>query len=154
MRRLIALFAVVLAVASAAAQDKPRWFADVRDNLALAKWGIPKTEAVGFEVVCLGQGTIEIRPALYAITQPAETPDIRFMIDGEPYVRDAKLGFSERDAAWQASAVIGRDDGLINALRRGSKVTYDFDPPLREGDAFTLSLSGSAKAIDAALENC
>ena len=26
--------------------------------------------------------------------------------------------------------------------------------PLREGDAFTLSLSGSAKAIDAALDQC
>ncbi len=154
MRRLIALIASVLVAASAAAQGEPRWFADVRDEVALAKFGIPKTDAVGFEVVCLGSGVIEIRPALYAIAEPSQDPDIRFLVDGEPYVRDAKLGFSERDAAWQASAVIDRQDALVDALRRGSKLTYDFDPPLREGDAFTLSLSGSAKAIDEALENC
>lgn len=126
----------------------------MRDEVALAKFGIPKTDAVGFEVVCISAGVIEIRPALYAIAEPSQDPDIRFLVDGEPYVRDAKLGFSERDAAWQASAVIDRQDALVNALRRGSKLTYDFDPPLREGDAFTLSLSGSAKAIDEALENC
>ncbi|MEM0906436.1 MAG: hypothetical protein AAGJ94_03665 [Pseudomonadota bacterium] len=149
-----AVAALGLGTASTAlAQEKPRWFA-VGDASNLARWGIPDTDAVGFEVICLNSGEVEMRPALFAMSEPTATPDIRFLVDGEPYVRDAKLGFSERDAAWQASAVVARDDALINALRRGSSLTYDFDPPLREGDSFTISLSGSAKAIDSALEDC
>lgn len=136
------------------AQDEPRWFLDADDKAALARWGIPESDAVGFEVVCLENGAIEIRPALYAIDEPPEMPDIRFDVDGEPYVRHAKLGFSERDAAWQASTVVGREDSLVDALRRGNELTYDFDPPLRPGDSFTIDLTGSAKAIDAALKNC
>lgn len=154
LRRLTALLAAVLVAGSAAAVEKPRWFNAGSDAEALARWGIPETDAVGFEVMCRSDGTIIVKPALFAMQEPASDPNIRFMVDGEPYVRDAKLAFSERDKAWQASAVIPRDDALIDALRRGSKLTYDFDPPLREGDAFTLSLSGSAKAIDAALDKC
>ncbi|GAB5374744.1 MAG: hypothetical protein AcusKO_12060 [Acuticoccus sp.] len=154
MRRLATLLVCALMAGTAAAQEEPRWFTATGDATALARWGIPESDAVGFEVVCYDDGTILIRPALFAMDEPADVPDIRFSVDGEPYLRDARLDFSNRDAAWQASAVIDRGDALVNALRRGSELTYDFDPPLREGDAFTISLSGSAKAIDAALENC
>lgn len=154
MRKAATLLAIALAAVPAAAEDEPRWFADIKDEAVLAKWGIPEADAVGFVVACLDNGELEIKPALFAIEQPDEVPHIRFLVDGEPYVRNAKLGFIERDVAWQASAVVRRDDALVDALRRGSKLTYDFDPPLREGDAFTLSLSGSAKAIDEALKNC
>lgn len=137
-----------------AAKDGPRWFTDVGGETVRAKWGIPETDAVGFEVVCLERGQLGMRPALFAIEEPAAVPQIRFSVDGEAFDRPAKLDFSERDQAFQASAIIPRDDALIDALRRGRELTYDFDPPLREGDAFTLSLSGSAKAIDAALDKC
>ena len=154
MARLLLVLAFVVAGYPATAEEEPRWYSDVGDVGAYAKWGIPDTDAVGFEVVCLDSGHVEMRPALYAVEQPMQLPDIRFSIDGEAYVRDAKLGFSKRDFAWQASAVVSKDDAIIDAMRRGSKLTYDFDPPLRDGDAFTLSLSGSAKAIDAALDAC
>ncbi|MEM6761587.1 MAG: hypothetical protein AAF615_01795 [Pseudomonadota bacterium] len=136
-----------------AEDDKPRWFASVSDTDAFARWGIPETDAVGFEVVC-STGDVVLRPALYAMEKPAELPQIRFSVDGEDYLRDAKFAFSELDAAWQAETVVERQDGLVDAMRRGSELTYDFDPPLRTGDEFTLSLSGSAKAIDEALEGC
>ncbi len=147
--------AALLATTSiAAADEKPHWFADSGPVGALAKWGIPETDAVGFEVVCVAPKRVRIRPALFAMEEPAATPDIRFQVDGEPYLRTARLDFSERDGAWQASAEIARDDALVDAMRRGSKLTYNFSPPLREGDAFTISLSGSAKAIDEALNGC
>lgn len=138
----------------AAADDKPHWFSDVGTVGAYAKWGIPETDAVGFEVVCVHPARVKIRPALFAMDEPAAMPDIRFQVDGEPYIRTAKLDYSERDGAWQASSELSRDDALVDAMRKGSKLTYNFDPPLREGDAFTISLSGSAKAIDKALDGC
>jgi len=149
-----ALGAASAAAAQAEPKSEPRWFADLRASEPAAKWGIPESNAVGFTVSCRGDGLLEVRPALFAITPPDVVPDIRFMVDGEAYVRQATLDFSERDTAWQASALVAPDDEVIDALRRGEEVTYDFDPPLREGDAFTLSLSGSAKAIDEVLEEC
>lgn len=138
----------------ALAQEEPRWFADVGSVGKFAKWGIPETDAVGFSIECEPGGGIEMRPALYAMEQPPAVPDVAFKIDGEDFVRDAELEFSEADAAWQATVSINAADELIDALRRGAELTYDFEPPLREGDRFTLSLSGSARAIDTALEDC
>ncbi|MEO1102153.1 MAG: hypothetical protein AAFW98_00225 [Pseudomonadota bacterium] len=154
MPRLILAVMLTMLSDASVAQEGPRWFADVGDVGAFAKWGIPETDAVGFTVSCEAGGAVEVRPALFAMEEPAEIPDIRFVVDGEPYLRDAKLAFSERDAAWQAAAVVAQDDALIGALRRGAELTYDFSPPLREGDEFTISLSGSAKAIDQVLEVC
>lgn len=135
------------------AQEEPRWFADPSDR-PRAKWGIPETDAVGFEVECLPGDTVAMRPALFAMAEPAAVPDIRFVVDGENFVRDAELAYSERDSAWQGWAKVDRGDALIDAIRRGNELTYDFQPPLRDGDAFTLSLTGSARAIDEALEGC
>ncbi|WMS44883.1 hypothetical protein RDV64_11040 [Acuticoccus sp. MNP-M23] len=154
MVRAIALAVMLVWSSVAAADEKPRWFADVGTVGAFAKWGIPETDAVGFEVVCVENERVRIRPALFAVEEPAAMPDIRFQVDGEPYLRSARLDFSERDGAWQASSVLSKNDALVDAMRRGSKLTYDFSPPLRQGDAFTISLSGSAKAIDAALDGC
>ncbi len=130
------------------------WFADDSAATVRAKWGIPGMNAVGFEVVCVEPGRVAIRPALFAAEELAEVPPIRFDVDGDRFDRTATLIFSEPDGAWQATATVGRDDPIIDALRRGSAVTYDFQPPLREGDRFTVSLSGSAKAIDGALADC
>jgi hypothetical protein len=154
----LAVAAVLLvagaALAPLAAQPVPEWFADEDAAPVRARWGIPGMDAVGFEVLCAAPGRVAIRPALFAMSEPAELQQIRFDIDGDRYERNATLAFSERDGAFQATAVVSREDPLIDALRRGSDVTYDFLPRLREGDEFTVSLSGSAKAIDAALEGC
>lgn len=151
-KRLLAL--LLLAAGGAVAQGSPAWFADDSVSPVRARWGIPETDAVGFEVVCESPGRVALRPALFAMEKPDPVPDIRFDVDGDRYDRTATLAFSERDAAFQATAVVNRADPLIDALRRGSTVTYDFQPPLREGDAFTVSLKGSAKAIDDALAGC
>ncbi|MBJ3776084.1 invasion associated locus B family protein [Acuticoccus mangrovi] len=154
MRNLAIIAMASLFVSGALAEEpEPHWYAGLGEAGGYARWGIPESDAVGFEVACHDDGVM-LRPALYAMEEPAQTPDIRFDVDGTDYVRDATLSFNELDAAWQASATVGRNDALIDAMRRGSKLSYDFDPPLREGDAFTLSLSGSAKAIDQALQNC
>ncbi|WP_420391436.1 invasion associated locus B family protein [Acuticoccus sp.] len=156
-RRLALAAVLAIAVASSdgsvALGAEPVWF--VRDDAAGpgARWGIPQTDAVGLEVTCRG-GRVIVRPALFAMEEPAQPPDVRFTVDGEDFVRDASLAFVERDAAWQAAAEVEPDDPLVDAMRRGSQLTYDFAPPLREGDAFTISLSGSAKAIDAVLSSC
>ncbi len=146
--------AITLLFAGGALAEGPLWFADEAADPVRAKWGIPQTDAVGFEVVCEATGRVVIRPALFTFEEPAEMPQLRFDVDGDLYDRDLTLVFSERDKAWQATAVVIRSDAIISALRRGSEVTYDFEPPLREGDAFTVSLSGSASAIDDALEGC
>lgn len=151
---VIAAALTAAAGAALASDAKPAWFADESDEAAVAKWGIPQSDAVGFEVKCAGAGRVVMAPALYAPDRPDAVPDIVFTVDGEPYVRSATLTFSERDAAWQAEAVVPTGDALVAALRRGSTLAYDFSPPLREGDRFSLSLSGSARAIDAALEGC
>ncbi|MEM7695723.1 MAG: hypothetical protein AAF318_14825 [Pseudomonadota bacterium] len=140
--------------ASAGQADTPRWFSEGGSGDVHAKWGIPQTDAVGFEVMCEDGGSVVIRPALYAMDAPDSAPDIRFEVDGEGFVRDATLDFSERDAAWHAKAVVSKEDALIGALRRGNRVSYDFEPPLRDGDRFSLDLTGSAKAIDAMLDAC
>lgn len=150
----LALAIVLVATGAAVAQGSPVWFADDDAAPVRAKWGIPGMNAVGFEVVCVEPGRVAIRPALFAVEQLAEVPQIRFEVDGDRYDRSATLAYSEPDGAWQAMATVGREDPVIDALRRGSDVTYDFLPPLREGDEFTVSLSGSAKVIDAALERC
>ena len=154
LARALILAVLLASTSGVAAEEKPRWFADIGDVGAHAKWGIPETDAVGFEVECVEDARVKIRPALFAMEEPDALPDIRFSVDGEPYVRSAHLDYSELDGAWQASAVLSKNDALVDAMRRGSELTYDFTPPLREGDAFTISLSGSAKAIDAALDGC
>lgn len=154
MAGTVATVALCAAAVPSSAQEEPRWFTDVGDVGAFARWGIPETDAVGFTIECEADGGVEMRPALYAMEEPSTVPNVTFNIDGQAYVRDARLVFSEADAAWQAAVNVSGDDALINALRRGARLTYDFDPPLREGDRFTLSLSGSARAIDAALVNC
>ncbi|MEM9222841.1 MAG: hypothetical protein AAGB11_10605 [Pseudomonadota bacterium] len=136
-----------------ATEGKPRWFSNVGEAGAFARWGIPETDAVGFVVSC-EEGGVSLLPALYAVDKPSATPGVRFIVDGDDYVRDAQLRFSEEDAAWQALVAVNAEDSLITAMRRGNELTYDFEPPLREGDAFTIDLSGSAKAIDAVLEAC
>lgn len=139
--------------AGAAVAETPRWFTAAGAAGLSARWGIPSTDAVGFEIRCEGAG-VRAQPALYAVNEPSARPQVRFRIDGEDHLRPADLTYRERDGAWQASALLPRDDSLIDALRRGEELTYDFEPMLREGDAFTLSLTGSAKAIDEALEAC
>lgn len=159
MVRLCAFcFAAVIVLAAApralAQTDQPRWFADVGDVYIAAKWGIPQTDAVGLAVRCADGGMVVIAPALYALEKPDVIPDVAFTVDDQPYVRPLQLVFSERDEAWQAEIKVRRDDEVITAMRRGSRLTYDFAPPLQDGDAFTLSLSGSAKAIDTVLSAC
>lgn len=144
----------MISTPASALDEKPRWFADQSDDEAVALWGIPETDAVGFSLRCEGGGAVVMAPALYAVEEPEVMPDVAFTVDGEAYVRPVTLRYSERDAAWQAVARVGKTDALIAALRRGSKLTYDFAPPLRDGDMFSLSLSGSARAIDAALKRC
>lgn len=151
-RRLAAV--LLVAAGAALAEGTPAWFADEDASPVRAKWGIRGTDAVGFEILCLAPGEVSLRPALFAVAEPASAPTVRFDVDGSRYERPASLAYSERDGAFQATAVVGRTDPLIDALRRGTAVTYDFEPPLREGDAFTVSLSGSAKAIDTALAGC
>lgn len=150
----VVVAASACAVAAHADADAPRWFTDIGEAKVAAKWGIPETDAVGFDMRCLEDGTIIMRPALYAIDKPDIVPDIALTVDDEPYVRPLRLVFSELDGAWQAEIPVARDDAVIAALRRGNTLTYDFAPPLRDGDAFTLSLTGSARAIDAALSAC
>lgn len=150
---LIPAFCAALPL-SGAAQDGPHWFTVRGDGGFVAQWGIPETDAVGFSVVCVEAERIMLRPALYAYDTPDELPAIRFTVDGTTYVRTLDLVFNQRDAAWQATTKIDADDAVIDALRRGNEVTYDFDPPLRPGDAFTVSLKGSADAIDEVLETC
>lgn len=151
--RIAGVVAAML-VAGTALAGEPEWFADVGPQGAAAKWGIPESNVVGFTVECVKDGPITIRPALFATSEPAPMHDIGFVVDGEVFRRNAALKFSPDDGAWQAEAEVARDDHLIAALRRGNEVTYDFEPPLREGDRFTLSLKGSAAAIDQALEQC
>lgn len=150
---LATAFCAALTVDSAA-QDEPHWFNVEGAMGAVAQWGIPETDAVGFSVVCVESDRVMLRPALYAADAPEQMPSIRFTVDGTTYVRTLDLVFNERDAAWQATTKIAADDAIIDALRRGNEVTYDFDPPLRPGDAFTVSLKGSANAIDEVLETC
>ena len=88
------------------------------------------------------------------MTEPQTEQKLRFTVDGDTFVRDARLVFSERDAAWQASAAVATDDALLAALKRGHAITYDFAPPLRPGDAFTVSLKGSADALGDVIEAC
>lgn len=150
---LVAMVAAPVATPAAIAQS-PRWFADAAGGAGpRAKWGIPESDAVGFEVLCGGGGVV-LRPALFAVEELADPPPIRFTVDGTDFVRDATLTFDEASQAWQAAALVALDDDLITAMRRGTELTYDFDPPLRQGDAFTVSLSGSAKAINAAIRTC
>ena len=153
-RKALTIILVMSATASAAAEE-PRWFADtVGDpSVAVAKWGIKDTNAVGFWVGCEG-GAVLVSPELYALDEPARALTIRFTIDGTDYDRPATLTYDDTIKAWHARARIPSDDALIAGMRRGSKLTYDFDPPLRQGDSFTVSLSGSAKAIDEALGGC
>lgn len=151
--RSLVLAAALVASGSGGAVEKPRWFSDANEA-TVAKWGIPEVGAVGFVVRCDRAGTIWMMPALYAMAEPGKVPDVRFEIDGKPFVRSARLAFLKDDQAWQAAVRLRKDDALIDAMRKGSRLSYDFEPPLREGDRFTLSLSGSAKAIDKALEAC
>ncbi|WP_157961901.1 hypothetical protein [Acuticoccus kandeliae] len=152
---LKAAFVGVLAMmATASFAASPLWFADEKDPASGAKWGIPNSDAVGFVVSCNGPGRVAMRPALYAMEAVEPAPKIRFTVDEAAYEREAEFAFSKADAAWQAYAVVSRDDPLVDALRRGTEVTYDFDPRQRDGDAFTVSLSGSAEVIDQALEDC
>jgi hypothetical protein len=152
--RRIAWAIAVLVVAGAAFAGEPVWFVDAAGDPPAAKWGIPGTDAVGFVVACGEDGGAVVSPALYAMERPAEAPDVLFVIDGDRYVRDARLVFSERDGAFRAEIVVPRTGALIEGMRRGYDLTYDFEPVLREGDRFTLSLSGSADAIDEALGAC
>ncbi|MCF3935976.1 hypothetical protein L1787_21535 [Acuticoccus sp. M5D2P5] len=111
-------------------------------------------DAVGFEVICDGPGNLVLRPALFSETALDERPNVRYDVDGEAYTRPASMDVTEREGYWQAASHVSREDPLIDALRRGSALTYDFSPPRRDGDAFTLSLSGSANAIDEVLAQC
>lgn len=146
-------FLTLLTAGAIAQAPKPVWFIDEGDVGVFAKWGIPETDAVGMVLSCEA-GRIAILPALYAMQEPASVPDVAFTVDGNTMRRSAELIFSERDAAYQAKISVATSDNLIDALRRGSSLTYDFAPPLVEGSSFTLSLSGSAKAIDRVLRGC
>lgn len=150
---LSALAVLVAAGATAAAAADPRWFADTTGASPVAMWGIEGSDAVGFRVLC-ESGVVVVSPELYAVEEPGRSLTIRFSVDGATYDRLATLVYDGTIEAWHARAQVDDDDALIDAMRRGSELTYDFDPPLREGDSFTVSLSGSAKAIDLALEGC
>lgn len=145
---------VVASVPPAAQEAGPRWFTDIEANYAAAKWGIPETDAVGLVIECDGPSRLIVRPTLYALEEVTPPPSIVLSVDGEEFVRRGEMEFSERVSAWQGIARIVRTDPLIAALRRGSEVTYNFRPEQSPDDRFALSLSGSARAIDAALEAC
>jgi hypothetical protein len=148
------MFAALAALAAPGADAAdPRWFADGSGGGTVAKWGIAESDAVGFSVGC-ESGFVVVSPELYAVEEPAASLTIRFSVDGKPYDRRATLTYDETINAWHAKAKVADDDALIEAMRKGKRLTYDFDPPLRDGDAFTVSLSGSAKVIDEALEGC
>ncbi|RAH99434.1 hypothetical protein DLJ53_23215 [Acuticoccus sediminis] len=136
------------------AANEPRWFVQEAPSGNVAFWGVPDTDAVGFTVSCTSGSNVILSPALYAMSEPTGSQKIRFTVDDDTYVRDALLVFSERDAAWRATAVVSTEDEVLTALKRGSTVTYDFDPPLREGDAFTVSLKGSGDAINKVIDGC
>ncbi|ORE94440.1 hypothetical protein [Acuticoccus yangtzensis] len=145
---------LLAALTLSGAATEPRWFIKNDPAGHVAMWGVPSTEAVGFVVTCGGTRTIVLSPALYAMDEPQGPSRIRFTVDEMSYVRAANLVFSERDAAWQASAVVPADDDILTAFRRGRSLTYDFDPPRRAGDAFTVSLDGSAAPLDDVISGC
>ncbi len=120
----------------------------------VALWGVPETHAVGFVVTCDDHSKVILSPALFTMDEPKAGQQLRFTVDGTTFVRDARLVFSERDAAWRASAAVGVEDELLLALKSGRAMTYDFAPPLRDGDAFTVSLKGSSVALADVLSAC
>lgn len=150
--RIIAPALLAVAITSALAQERV-WSVSDRAQNRIAEFGVPETDDRQFSLACELGGTVLLDPQIVR-EAPAEDVLLTLRIDGTDYARPAGFYLDEGIDAQRAYAELQRDDPVIDVLRRGSAMTVSLDPPTAAERPVDVSLKGSARAIDQALEDC
>lgn len=161
MRKVLSLCAPAIAavLASAAtghAQDAAMWSStQYTIRVSTATFAVPESDDIRFTMECRDARTITIDPYVILDSPPAATPALRFTVDGREFVRGATVGArSEMLSGFPLVAVVDRSDDLIEALRTGNAVEAAVHPASIRDLSARVTLTGSADAINAMLDNC
>jgi len=138
--------------ASAAAQDAA-WYSERGDRATFARFGVEGTDRAQFEIEC-GKSFVTIRPGYYADTRETDISKMRYGIDGEAWEIRSRYARVPSDDGHRVETVIGKDHSLFDALKNGAVLTYGFVEPRAGDEPVDISLSGSARAINAMLDGC
>jgi len=150
------LLAALIAV-PALAQD-PEWQINrIPSETILATLGVPETDDVRMQIACDPANRFDLVMSTFYMTPHRETrtPAMAFTVDGTTFVRGLRFKpFSPFYGGYEAEVVVAADDPLLSAMRAGRQLSATLHPPNGANTTITLSLAGSAAAIDNLLQQC
>ncbi|GAB5374745.1 MAG: hypothetical protein AcusKO_12070 [Acuticoccus sp.] len=147
-----------LAGAPAALAQDPTWEVNTLPRTTvLASLGVPETDDVRLQITCDPDYRFELTLSAFYITPRRErlTVAMAFDVDGTQFVRGLRFTpFNEFYGGYAAEVVVASDDPLLAAMRAGSQLSATLHPPSAVNNTVTISLAGSAVAIDTLLQQC
>lgn len=156
-RDLAAFFLAAMTATPVLAQNTSWQVNRVPSETVLATLGVAETDDVRMRITCDPANRFNLSLSAFYTTPHRETrtPAMAFAVDGTRFVRGMRFRpYDTFYGGYEAEVVISTDDPLLAAMRAGREISATLHPPNAAYTTVTISLAGSAAAIDDLLQQC